>query len=133
VCSVKCTVIYRTNSVLINPVQCVTEYRLAVSLHSAECTHMMQPAQHLQCRMLNTKTTERILNTQCTMCFRSTCQSPNTSSDCQCCLYLRRLILSIRIQTVRKSHAICHHQSALHTTHLSAAPSQQFALLSCYC
>jgi len=75
---VKCTDIYRINSALIQPVRCVTDYRQSVSLCCAECTHTMQPAQHLQCRMTNTITTEHVLNTRCTMCFPSTCQSLNT-------------------------------------------------------
>ena len=74
----KCTDIYRINSALIQPVRCVTDYRQSVSLFCAECTHTMQPVQHLQCRMTNTITTEHVLNTQCTMCFPSTCQSLNT-------------------------------------------------------
>lgn len=83
---VQCCVPMCINSELIQAVPCGTECRLSVSLHSAECTHMMQPAQHLQCRMPNTKTTKHVLNTQGVMCFRCTCQSPNTSSYCQCCL-----------------------------------------------
>ena len=68
VCPVKCTDIYRIISALIRPVRYVIDYRQSVSLRCAECTHMVQPAQHLQCRMPNTIATEHVLNTQCTMC-----------------------------------------------------------------
>ena len=72
------TDIYRIYSALIQPVRYVTDNRQSVSLYCAECTHMIKPTQHLQCRMKNTITTEHVLNTQCTMCFPSTCQSLNT-------------------------------------------------------
>ena len=130
VCPVKCTETCRIDSSLIQLARCVTECRVAVSLHCAKWTHMMQPAQHIQCRMPNTITTEHVLNTQCTICFRSTCQSLHTSSYCQCCLQWQTLTLSTPIQTVRTSHSICRRPSTLHTTHLSARPFQQFVSCS---
>jgi len=124
------TNIYRINSALIKPVQCVTENRLAVALHIADAARTAQFMLDLQWRMPNTISTEHVLNIQCTMCFRSTCQSLNNCSYSQYCLYLPGLILCTRIQTVSISHAICHHPSALHTIHLSEPPFQQFASCS---
>jgi hypothetical protein len=129
-CSVKSTDIYGINSALIQPVQCVTEYRLTLARHSADAARTPQFMLELQCRMPNTISTKNVPNTQCTMFFRSTCQSLNTSSYSQCCLYLQRLTLSTRIQTVRSSRAICHHPFSLHATHLSEPPFQQFVSCS---